>query len=94
MREQRAKLSCGSDVAKVMDYMTCSSAGTLGRFRQVPRFLDDGRICLPNNAAERAVLGIALDRKSWLFCGSGRGGRRVAIMYGVIVPARLNDIDP
>jgi transposase len=37
------------------------------------RFLDDGRICLSNNAAERGVRGIALGRKSWLFCGSDRG---------------------
>jgi len=45
------------------------------------RFLDDGRICLSNNAAERGVRGIALARKSWLFCGSDRGGERAAVMY-------------
>ena len=38
------------------------------------RFLDDGRICLTNNAAERALRGIVLGRKSWLFAGSDRGG--------------------
>ena len=40
------------------------------------RFLDDGRICLTNNAAERALRGIALGRKSWLFAGFDRGGER------------------
>jgi transposase len=58
------------------------------------RFLDDGRICLSNNAAERALRGIALGRKSWLFAGSDRGGQRAAAMYSLIVTAKLNNIDP
>src|SRR5664279_4916481 len=87
MREQRAKLSRGNDVAKAMDYM-------LKRVNTVQRFLEDGRICLSNNAAERAVRGIALGRKSWLFCGSDRGGDRAAVMYSLIVSAKMNDIDP
>ena len=87
MREQRAKLSRGNDVAKAMDYM-------LKRWSAFTRFLDDGRICLSNNAAERGVRGIALGRKSWLFCGSDRGGERAAVMYSLIVSAKMNDIDP
>ncbi|WP_019091243.1 transposase domain-containing protein, partial [Komagataeibacter europaeus] len=58
------------------------------------RFLTDGRICLTNNAAERALRGIALGRKAWLFAGSDRGGERAAAMYSLIVTARLNDVDP
>jgi transposase len=58
MRDQRAKLSRSNDVAKAMDYM-------LKRWIAFTRFLDDGRICLSNNAAERGVRGIALGRKSW-----------------------------
>ena len=87
MREQRAKLSRSNDVAKAMDYM-------LKRWNAFTRFLDDGRICLSNNAAERAVRGIALGRKSWLFCGSDRGGDRAAVMYSLIVTAKMNDVDP
>src|SRR6266487_1800487 len=87
MREQRAKLSRRNDVAKAMDYM-------LKRWSAFTRFLDDGRICLSNNAAERAVRGIALGRKSWLFCGSDRGGDRAAVMYSLIVTAKMNDVDP
>src|SRR5271165_7073224 len=55
---------------------------------------DDGRVCRSNNAAERALRGIALGRKSWLFCGSDRGGRRAAAMYSLIVSAKMNDVDP
>jgi transposase len=87
MRSERAKLSRHSDVAKAMDYM-------LKRWNAFTRFLDDGRICLTNNAAERALRGIALGRKSWLFCGSDRGGERAAIIYTLIATARLNDVDP
>ncbi len=47
-----------------------------------------------NNAAERGVRGIALGRKSWLFCGSDRGGERAAVMYSLIVTAKMNHIDP
>ena len=80
MCEQRAKLSRGHDLAKAIDYI-------LKRWVAFTRFLDDGRVCLSNNAAERALRGIALGRKSWLFCGSDRGGERAAAMYSLIVTA-------
>ena len=60
----------------------------------VTRFLDDGRICITNNAAKRSLRGIAMGRKSWLFCGSDRGDQRAAFMYSLIVTAKLNDVDP
>ncbi len=66
----------------------------LNRWPAFTRFLDDGRICLTNNAAERALRGIALGRKSWLFAGSDRGGQRAAKKYSLIVSAKMNDIDP
>ena len=87
MRAERARLSRHADVAKAMDYM-------LKRWDAFTRFLDDGRICLTNNAAERALRGIALGRKAWLFAGSDRGGERAALMYTLIQTARLNDVDP
>jgi transposase len=87
MRQQRLRLSRHDDVAKAIDYM-------LKRWPVFTRFLDDGRVCLTNNAAERALRGIALGRKSWLFVGSDRGGQRAAFMYSLIVTAKLNDIDP
>ena len=58
------------------------------------RFLDDGRICMSNNAAERAVRGIAVGRRNWTFAGSDGGGRRAAAIYTLIETAKLNDIDP
>ena len=87
MIAERARLSRGNPVAKAMDYM-------LKRWSAFARFLHDGRICLTNNAAERALRGIAMGRKSWLFAGSDRGGQRAAFMYSLIVTAKMNDIDP
>jgi transposase len=87
LREQRARLSNSSAVAKPIDYM-------LRRWERFARFIDDGRICLTNNAAERALRGFALGRKSWLFAGSERGADRAAIMAALITTAKLNDVDP
>ena len=81
------KLSRGHDLAKAIQYiLKRQSAFTL--------FLDDGRVCMSNNAAERGLRGVALGRKSWLFCGSDRGGRRAAAMYSLIVTAKMNGVDP
>jgi hypothetical protein len=56
--------------------------------------LDDWRICLTNNAAERPLRGFSLGRKSWLFAGSDRGAERAAVMATLMMTAKLNDIDP
>ncbi len=66
----------------------------LKRWDAFARFLDDGRICITNNAAERALRSVAIGRKSWLFAGSERGGDRAAVVYSLIYSARLNDVDP
>ncbi|SFN95737.1 IS66 C-terminal element [Bradyrhizobium sp. Rc3b] len=66
----------------------------LRRWDDFARFLDDGRICLSNNAAERALRGIALGRRNWTFVGSLRGADRAAIMLTMITTCRLNDVDP
>jgi transposase len=88
--DQRAVMSKHNPVAKAIAYMI----GKAGRWEAFTAFLDDGRICLTNNAAERALRGVALGRKSWLFAGSERGGERAAFMYTLIVTAKMNDIDP
>jgi transposase len=87
MRTERARLSRHADIAKPIDYM-------LKRWPAFTRFLDDGRICLSNKAAERALRGIALGRRAWLFAGSDRGGERAAAMYTLIATAKLNGVDP
>ncbi len=87
LEARRPQLSRGHDLARAIDYM-------LKRWPAFTRFLEDGRICLTNNAAERALRGIAIGRKNWLFAGSDRGGQRAALIYTLIVTARMNDVDP
>jgi transposase len=87
MRAQLERLARGHDLAKAIKYV-------LKRWAGFTLFLEDGRVCLSNNAAERGLRGIALGRKSWLFCGSDRGGQRAAVMYSLIVTAKMNGVDP
>jgi transposase len=87
MRAQVVRLARGHDLAKAINYI-------LKRWAGFTLFLEDGRVCLSNNAAERGLRGIALGRKAWLFCGSDRGGQRTAAMYSLIVTAKMNGVDP
>jgi transposase len=87
LREQRARLSKNSDTTKAINY-------SLNRWDAFTRFLDDGRLCMSNNAAERELRAVALGRKNWTFAGSDEGGRRAAAIYTLIATAKLNDIDP
>jgi transposase len=87
MSAQLVRLARGHDLAKAINYM-------LKRWPAFTLFLDDGRVCLSNNAAERSLRGVALGRKSWLFCGSDRGGQRAAAMYSLIITCKMNGVDP
>ena len=84
---ERETLSRSAEVLKPINYM-------LKRWSHFARFLDDGRICLSNNAAERSLRGIALGRRNWTFAGSLRGADRAAVMLTMITTCRLNDVDP
>lgn len=80
LRQQRAKLSRKSETAKAIDY-------SLKRWVALTRFLDDGRLCMSNNAADRAVRCVAVGRKNWTFAGSDEGGHRAAAIYTLIETA-------
>lgn len=82
-----AKISGKSDFAGAIRYAT-------SRWTALTRYVDDGRLEMSNNAAERAIRPLALGRKNYLFAGSDTGGRRAAILYTLIETARLNDTDP
>jgi len=87
LREQRARVSKHSETGKAIDY-------SLKRWSAFTRFLDDGRLCMSNNAAERELRAVAMGRKNWTFAGSDEGGRRAAAIYTLIATAKLNHIDP
>jgi transposase len=81
------KLSGKSDLAAAIRYARA-------RWLELCRYRDDGSLEIDNNAAERALRGVALGRKNWLFAGSDAGGNRAAAIYSLIETAKLNDLDP
>jgi transposase len=85
--EMLVKLSKKSDTAQAVRY-------ALGRWEALLRYVDDGRLEIDNNAAERALRVVALGRKNYLFAGSDRGGERAAVVYSLIGTAKLNGLDP
>ena len=87
LREQRARVSKNGDTGKAIDY-------SLKRWDALTRFLDDGRLCMSNNAAERELRAVAVGRRNWTFAGSDEGGRRAAVIYTLIATAKLNGVDP
>jgi transposase len=87
LKSNRTKLSPRSNTAVAIDYM-------LKRWTAFTRFLEDGRICMSNNAAERSLRCVAIGRKNWTFAGSDEGGHRAAAIYTMIETCKLNDVDP
>jgi hypothetical protein len=82
-----AQISGKSDLAKAIRYVR-------SRWAAFTRYLDDGRLDISNNAAERAIRPLKLGTKNWLFAGSDTGGERAAAIYTLIQTAKLNDRDP
>ena len=66
----------------------------LNQWDALGRYVEDGRLQIDNNAAERALRGVAIGRKNWLFCGSEEGGRTAAVMFTVVSSALRNGLDP
>ncbi len=73
--------------AQAIDY-------ALKRWPALTRFLEDGRLSLSNNAAERALRVVAVGRRNWTFAGSDAGGQRAAAIYTLIETCKLNRVDP
>ena len=87
LAESKMKLSQKTDLAAAIRY-------TLARWKALTRFVEDGRLEIDNNAAERSIRPLALGRKNYLFAGSDAGGERAAAIYSLIETAKLNGIDP
>ena len=81
------RVSAKSELAKAIGY-------SLTRWQALTRYCQDGRIEMDNNAAERALRGVALGRGNYLFRGSDAGGERAAAIYSLVQTAKLNGIDP
>ena len=87
LQELLPRVSAKSDIAQAIGY-------SLGRWTALTRYVDDGRLEIDNNAAERALRGVSLGRKNYLFMGSDAGGERAAAFYSLVETAKLNGLDP
>jgi len=58
------------------------------------RYLENGDLCIDNNASERALRTVAIGRKNWMFAGSDQGGHRAAVFYSLIASAKANGVEP
>lgn len=81
------RVSAKSEMAAAIGY-------SLVRWKALTRYVDDGRIEIDNNPAERALRGVSLGRKNYLFMGSDAGGERAAALYSLVESAKLNGLDP
>ena len=84
---QLTRIPGKSDLAKAFRY-------ALNRWRAFTIFLDDGRVAIDNNAAERAIKPIVIGRKNFLFAGSDAGGETLASAMTIIETAKFNGLDP
>ena len=87
LEQQRRRLSGKAPLGKAFQY-------ALSRWDALTRYLEDGRLSIDNNLAERLVRDIAMARKNFLFLGSDRGGERAAAIYTILESAKLNDLNP
>jgi transposase len=87
LKATMSKLAKKSELARAIHY-------ALDRWPALRVFVDNGRIEMDNNAAERALRTVAVGRKNYLFAGSDAGGERAAAIYGLLGSAKLNGIDP
>jgi transposase len=84
---QRRRLSGKTPLGKAFQY-------SLSRWDALTRYIEDGRLSIDNNMAERLLRGIAISRKNFLFLGSDSGGDKAASIYTIIETAKLNGLNP
>ncbi|HEX6687788.1 MAG TPA: IS66 family transposase [Solirubrobacterales bacterium] len=84
---QLAGIPAKGDLARAMRY-------ALKRWDAFTLFLEDGRVAIDNNPAERAIRPVALGRRNWLFAGSDAGGETLADAMTIIETTKLSGLDP
>ena len=87
LKAQLTRISGKTPLAAAIRY-------AITRMKRLSPYLENGFLEIDNNTAERAIRGIAVGRKNWLFTGSERGGTSAAIAYTLIETAKLNGVDP
>lgn len=87
LTRHRPKLAPAAPTARAMNYL-------INHWDAFARYLDDGRLKLDNNAAERALRLAAIGRKNYLFVGNERSGEVTATLLSLIETAKANGVEP
>lgn len=66
----------------------------LNQWAKLNTFLQDGRLEIDNNRAERAIKPFVIGRKNWLFANTPRGADTSAVLYSIVETAKENGIQP
>lgn len=85
--KQLTQIPGKGDLAKALRY-------GLSRWHGFSLFIDDGRVAIDNNAAERALRPICIGKKNWLFAGSEAGAETLARAMTIIETAKMNNLEP
>ena len=103
---RRAELSAPilKDMEKLLEEIKASALPKclLGRaatymhnqWKALNRYVEDGRLEIDNNGAERALRVVAVGRRNWLFTGTIEAGQRAAVIYSLIETCKRRGIDP
>jgi transposase len=93
---RRAETADGSHSASTLsqDKLAVAIAYALKRWVALTRYIDDGRLEIDNLITERAIRGVAIGRRNWLFAGSKAGGERAAAIYSITETCKLNGVEP
>ena len=87
LSETQMQVAPKSGIAKAIGY-------ALKRWKALTLYLKEGRLSIDNNPVERALRGVAIGRKNYLFAGNDAGGERAASFYSIIETCKLNGVEP
>ena len=85
--EMQAKTAPKSALGRAIHYL-------LEQWPYLARYLEDGRLELSNNRAERSMKPFVMGRKNWLFANTPGGAQASAMIYSLIETAKENGLDP
>ena len=85
--EMQAKTALKSALGRAIHYL-------LEQWPYLTRYLEDGRLELSNNRAERSIKPFVMGRKNWLFANMPGGVQASAMIYSLMETAKENGLDP
>jgi transposase len=86
LEAEKPKLLPKAPLRGAMDYL-------LNHWQALVRYTTDGKLAIDNGAAERALRGLTIGRRNWLFCGSERGAQAAAIHFSLIASCHRQGLD-